>query len=150
MKPVRWHCSTTSLKTTSHGPFFPPVLFWPGCRMSLNRRKEALPFIFSLRADMRVFVWRCNRLLLHKKSRWLRCGQLLYSIHVFHASESIISLHIREIQQRPQLSLTMCLVCTAKLSISAQWLVVARHFCRSSVVVKQAIPHRYIYLNMSG
>ena len=49
--PFRWHRSTTSLKTTSHEPFFPPMLFWPGCRTSLNRRKEALPFTFSLRAD---------------------------------------------------------------------------------------------------
>ena len=48
---VRWHCSTTSLKTTSHGPFLPPMLFWPGCRTSLNRRKEVLPFTCSLRAD---------------------------------------------------------------------------------------------------
>ena len=48
---VDWHCSTTSLKTTSHGPFFPPMLFWPGCRTSLNRRKEVLPFTFSLKAD---------------------------------------------------------------------------------------------------
>ena len=61
---VRWHCSTTSLKTTSHGPFFPPVLFWPGCRMLLNCWKEVLPFAFSLRADggaifcLRGRVWR--------------------------------------------------------------------------------------------
>ena len=49
--PVRFHCSTTSLKTTSHGHLFPPMLFWPGCRTSLNRRKEVSPFTFSLRAD---------------------------------------------------------------------------------------------------
>ena len=49
--PVVWHCSTTSLKTTSHEPFFPTMLFWPGCRTSLNRRKEVLPFTFLLRAD---------------------------------------------------------------------------------------------------
>ena len=47
---VVWHCSTTSLKTTSHGPLFRPMLFWPGCRTSLNRRKEVSPFTFSLRA----------------------------------------------------------------------------------------------------
>ena len=51
VKPVRWHCSTTSLKTTSHGPFFPPMLCSPGCRMLLNCQKEVLPFAFSLRAD---------------------------------------------------------------------------------------------------
>ena len=33
---VRRQCSTTSLKSTSHGPFFPPMLFWPGCRTSLK------------------------------------------------------------------------------------------------------------------
>ena len=48
--PVRCHCSTTSLKTTSHGRLFRPMLFWPGCRTSLNRRKEVSPFTFSLRA----------------------------------------------------------------------------------------------------
>ena len=48
--PVRCHCSTTSLKSTSHGPLFRPMLFWPGCRTSLNRQKEVSPFTFSLRA----------------------------------------------------------------------------------------------------
>ena len=27
------------------------MLFWPGCRTSLNRQKEVSPFTFSLRAD---------------------------------------------------------------------------------------------------
>ena len=49
--PVRCHCSTTSLKTTSHGHLFRPMLFWPGCITSLNRRKEVSYFTFSLRAD---------------------------------------------------------------------------------------------------
>ena len=49
--PFRCHRSRTSLLTRSQRPFFPPMLFWPGCRTSLNRRKEVLPFTFSLRAD---------------------------------------------------------------------------------------------------
>ena len=48
---VHWHRSTTAWKTTSHRSFFPPMLFWPGCRMLLNCRKEVLPFAFSLRAN---------------------------------------------------------------------------------------------------
>ena len=49
--PVRCHCSITSLKTTNHGPLFPPMLFWPGCRTSLNRRKEVLSFTFLSRVS---------------------------------------------------------------------------------------------------
>ena len=46
--PVRWCRSTTSLKTTSHRSFFPPMLFWPGRRASLNpKRSLALHIIMA-------------------------------------------------------------------------------------------------------
>ena len=92
--PVRWCRSTTSLKTTSHRSFFPPMLFWPGRRASLNPRKEVLPFTLLWRTVVQAFVypvggrvWRNKGPLLHKKSRRLRHSHLLYSIHVLNASK---------------------------------------------------------------
>ena len=90
--PVRWHGSITSFKTTSHRSFFPPMLFWPGRRASLNPRKEVLPFTLLWRTVVQAFVypvggrvWRNKGPLLHKKSRRLRHSHLLYSIHVLNA-----------------------------------------------------------------
>ena len=97
--PVRWCRSTTSLKTTSHRSFFPPMLFWPGRRASLNPRKEVLPFTLLWRTVVQAFVypvggrvWRNKGPLLHKKSRRLRHSHLLYSIHVLNASKPVASL----------------------------------------------------------
>ena len=75
------------------------MIFWPGCRTSLNRRKEISPFTFLLRVNggelsvrLRGRVWRYKEPLLHKKSRRPRHSQLLYSLRIFNASKSVTGL----------------------------------------------------------